>query len=209
VSKERKPFLDRSVWYGERVVELVEKKASPRQRLLAAADELFYNEGIRSVGIDRVIEKAGVAKGSLYYNFSGKDELVKEYLLGRHAAWTARIDTAIAARSDPKDRVLAVFDVLGELVSQPDFRGCSFMNAVAEAPEGGPELAAAANFRAWVHGMFGELVAALAVKDPSTLVGQLVVLYDGAVAAAQMDASPASAQAAKTLATMAVDAARP
>jgi AcrR family transcriptional regulator len=188
------------------MVESTEKRASPRQRLLAAADELFYNEGIHSVGIDRVIERAGVAKGSLYYNFSGKDELVKEYLLGRHASWTARIDTAIAAQADPKDRILAIFDVLGELFSAPDFRGCSFMNAVAEAQEGGPELAAAANFRAWLHDMFGDLVGGLDVQNPSLLAGQLVVLYDGAVAAAQMDASPGSAQTAKALAAMAIEA---
>src|SRR6195952_6030647 len=103
-----------------------DKKASPRQRLLEAADELFYNEGIHSVGIDRVIEKAGVAKGSLYYNFSGKDDLIKEYLLGRHAAWTARIDAAIAGEADPTAKILVVFDVLGELFAEPGYRGCSF-----------------------------------------------------------------------------------
>jgi len=184
-----------------------EKKASPRQRLLAAADELFYNEGIHSVGIDRVIEKAGVAKGSLYYNFSGKDDLVKEYLLGRHARWTVRIDAAIAAQADPKAKVLAVFDVLGELFAEPDYRGCAFLNAVAEAAEGGPELAAAANFRAWVHGMFNGLVASLDVPSPTLLADQLVILYDGAVAAAQMDSSPAAAQTAKTLAAMVLEAA--
>jgi AcrR family transcriptional regulator len=182
-----------------------EKKASPRQKLLAAADELFYNEGVHSVGIDRVIEKAGVAKGSLYYNFSGKDELIKEYLLGRHAAWTARIDAAIAEQADPTARILVIFDVLGELFAEPDYRGCSFMNAVAEAPEGGVELAAAANFRLWLHGMLGDLVAALHVGDPSLLEGQLVILYDGAVAAAQMDASPAAAQTAKALAAMVLE----
>jgi AcrR family transcriptional regulator len=185
----------------------VEKKVSPRQRLLAAADELFYNEGIHSVGIDRVIEKAGVAKGSLYYNFSGKDELIKEYLLGRHTAWAARIDAAIAAEVDPKAKILAIFDVLGELFAEPDYRGCSFMNAVAEASEGGPELAAAANFRAWLHGMFDGLVAALDVQNPTALAGQLVILYDGAVAAAQMDGSPAAAQTAKALAAMVLEAA--
>jgi AcrR family transcriptional regulator len=189
------------------VVESTEKKASPRQRLLAAADELFYNEGIRSVGIDRVIERAGVAKGTLYYNFSGKDDLIKEYLFGRHAAWTARIDAAIAAQADPKARVLAIFDVLGEMFAEPDFRGCAFMNAVAEAPEGGPERAAAANFRLWLHGLFGDLIAVLDVPDAPLLAGQLVVLYDGAVAAAQMDASPASARTAKSLAAMALEAA--
>jgi AcrR family transcriptional regulator len=182
----------------------VEKKASPRQKLLAAADELFYNEGIRSVGIDRVIEKAGVAKGSLYYNFSGKDELVKEYLLGRHAAWTARIDEAIAEQVDPVAKILVVFDVLGSLFAEPDYRGCSFMNAVAEASAGGPEFAAAANFRLWLHGMFENLVAELDVPEPSVLAGQLVILYDGAVAAAQMDSSPAAAQTAKGLAAMVI-----
>ncbi|MCU1551823.1 MAG: TetR/AcrR family transcriptional regulator [Glaciihabitans sp.] len=187
------------------MVETAAKKASPRQKLLAAADELFYNEGIRSVGIDRVIERAGVAKGSLYYNFGSKDDLIKEYLLGRHAAWTARIDAAIAAQSDPKSRVLAVFDVLGELFAEPDYRGCAFMNAVAEAPEGGPELAAAANFRAWLHGMFDDLVTALGAQNPSLVAGQLVILYDGAVSAAQMDSSPAAAQTAKTLAAMVLE----
>src|ERR1700712_5041785 len=170
-----------------------EKKASPRQRLLAAADELFYNEGIHTVGIDRVIEKAGVAKGSLYYNFSGKDELIKEYLLGRHAAWTARIDAAIGEQSDPVSKILVVFDVLGDLFAEPGYRGCSFMNAVAEAPENGPEIAAAANLRGWLHGMFDEMVAAVDAKDPQLLAGPLVILYDGATAAAQLDASPAAA----------------
>jgi AcrR family transcriptional regulator len=184
------------------------KKASPRQKLLAAADELFYNEGVHTVGIDRVIERAGVAKGSLYYNFSGKDELIKEYLLGRHAAWTARIDAAIAAQTDPVAKILVVFDVLGDLFAEPDYRGCSFMNAVAEASEGGPELAAAANFRLWLHGMFNELVSPLHLSDPTVVADQLVILYDGAVAAAQMDSSPAAAKTAQTLAAMVITAAR-
>jgi AcrR family transcriptional regulator len=179
-----------------------EKKASPREKLLAAADELFYNEGIHTVGIDRVIERAGVAKGSLYYNFSGKDELIKEYLLGRHAAWTARIDAAIHKQADPVAKILVVFDVLGGLFAEPGYRGCSFMNAVAEAPEAGPEIAAAANFRIWLHSMFNELVAAVDVSDPTVVADQLVILYDGAVAAAQMDSSPAAAHTAKTLAAM-------
>ncbi len=151
-----------------------------------------------------MIEKAGVAKGSLYYNFSGKDELIREYLLGRHAAWTARIDAAIAQETDPAAKILTVFDVLGELFAEPDYRGCSFMNAVAEAPDGGPEIAAAKNFRLWLHGMFGELVAGLQVNNPSQLASQLVILYDGAVAAAQMDASPAAAQTAKVLADLVI-----
>jgi AcrR family transcriptional regulator len=191
------------------MVPKAENKLSPRQRLLAAADELFYNEGIHHVGIDRVIEKAGVAKGSLYYNFGGKDDLIKDYLLGRHAAWTARIDEGIAEAASAVDKILAVFDVLGTLFQEPGYRGCSFMNAVAEAPEGGPEIRAAANFRAWLHGLFEDLVSGLDVEEPLQLTEQLVILYDGAVGAAQMDHSPRAAMTAKSLAAMVIATAAP
>jgi AcrR family transcriptional regulator len=190
------------------VTKTTDAKPSPRQRLLDAADELFYREGVHTVGIDRVIEKAGVARGSLYYNFTGgKDELVREYLLGRHAAWSARVDASVSLAQSPRDKILAVFDVLGVLFAEPDYRGCSFMNAVAEADPDGPEVAAAANFRAWVHDLFGSLVAQLQVADPAELADQLVVLYDGAVTAAQMDSAPRAAITAKKLATMAIAAA--
>lgn len=178
------------------------KGPSPRQRLLAAADELFYSEGIHTVGIDRIIDKAGVAKGSLYYNFDGKDDLVREYLLGRHATWSALVDRAVADAHGPEGKVLAVFDALGELFAKDDFRGCSFMNAVAEAQPGSPELVAAANFRAWLHELFAGLVGELAVIDRALLAKQLIVLYDGAVATAQMDATSEPARTARAMAQL-------
>jgi AcrR family transcriptional regulator len=102
---------------------------SGRTVSIAAADELFYTDGVHAVTIDRVIEKASVARGSLYYNFEGKDDLIREYLLGRHAAWTARVDAAVGAAKDPAENILAVFDALGTLFAEPSYRGCSFMNA--------------------------------------------------------------------------------
>ena len=180
----------------------LDKGPSPRERLLAAADELFYSEGIHTVGIDRVIERAGVAKGSLYYNFDGKDDLVRAYLLGRHAAWAADIDRAVSAAATPEGRVLAVFDVLGTLFARSDFRGCSFMNAVAEAQPGSPEVLAAVSFRAWVHELFDGLVGALDIDDKPQLARQLIVLYDGAVATAQMDSTPEPAKTAQNLARL-------
>src|ERR1700709_2162113 len=105
------------------------KRQSARDRLLAASDELFYAEGIHTVGIDRGLDKAGVAKGSLYYNFAGgKDELVETYLANRHGLWQAKVESRIAAHTDPRERVLSVFDALGDLFSSPDFRGCAFVN---------------------------------------------------------------------------------
>jgi AcrR family transcriptional regulator len=112
------------------------KRPSPRERLLAASDELFYRDGVHSTGIDAVIEKAGVAKGSLYYIFGGKDELVAAYLRCRHDAWRQRVEAVQAGIEDPDAKILAIFDAIAEDVSRPDFRGCPFNNAAAEAPAG-------------------------------------------------------------------------
>ena len=140
-------------------------KRSARERLLEAADRLFYDEGVHAVGIDRVLEQSGVAKGSLYYNFGGKDDLVRAYLQNRHAKWAARIDAELAAAATPADKILAVFDALADLFAQPDFRGCAFINAAAEAPAGSAEELAAKNFRTWLHELFAALVTAGGYRD--------------------------------------------
>ena len=112
------------------------KRPSPRERLLAASDELFYRDGVHSTGIDAIIEKAGVAKGSLYYIFGGKDELVAAYLRKRHDAWRERVEAAQARTDDPDEKILAIFDAIADYVSLPGYRGCPFTNAAAEAPAG-------------------------------------------------------------------------
>src|SRR6202050_724310 len=88
-------------------------RPSARERLLAAANELFYNEGVHTVGIDRVIEQAGVAKASLYNTFGSKDELVRAYLQTRHASVTERITRAVERYDIPRERLLAVFEGQG------------------------------------------------------------------------------------------------
>src|SRR3954467_10559119 len=91
------------------------RRPSARVRLLAAADELFYEEGIHTVGIDRIIERAGVAKASLYSSFGSKEELVRAYLAGRHESRKERITAALARYDDPRRRLLGVFDVVAEI----------------------------------------------------------------------------------------------
>src|SRR5713101_9253741 len=92
---------------------------SARERLLAAADELFYEEGVHTVGIDRVIEHAGVAKATLYSAFGSKDELIRAYLTRRHQVWQERIAEKLASYDTPRDRLLGVFDWLGESFARP------------------------------------------------------------------------------------------
>src|SRR5215213_5646801 len=102
--------------------------ASVRERLLAAADALFYEHGVNTVGIDRVIEQAGVAKASLYSAFGRKERMTR--MLEQYPT--------------PRERVLGVFDVLGELFVEPGFHGCAFVNASAEASPDSPIQEAAA-----------------------------------------------------------------
>jgi AcrR family transcriptional regulator len=175
-------------------------RRSARERLLTAADRLFYEEGVHTVGIDRVLEESGVAKGSLYYNFTGKDDLVRTYLENRHAAWAARIDGHMATARTPTAKILAVFDALAELFGQPDFRGCAFINAAAEAGPGSAEDLAAKHFRTWLHELFGTLVAQGGYTDPDALTQQLVLLYDGSNISAQLDDNASAAVAARNAA---------
>lgn len=189
---------------------MVSKKStqpSARERLLAAADALFYEEGVHSVGIDRIIDRAGVAKATLYSTFGSKDELVRCYLTGRHEARVARLTTAIAGYTDPRDRLLAVFESLEKTVTRNGFRGCAFLNASAETQPGGAVEEMSNLSRSWTRSLFATEAAAAGIADPDALAEQLLVLYDGAMVAAQMDRNPMAAQAAHSMAALLIDAA--
>jgi AcrR family transcriptional regulator len=183
-----------------------EAKPSARERLLAAASELFYSEGVHTVGIDRVIEQAGVAKASLYNTFGSKDELVRAYLEGRHADTAGRITRALGRYDTPRDRLLGVFDAQGELFAEPGFRGCAFVSASAESPSDVVEKAAA-DFRAWLLDLFTGLAREAGVPDAAGLAKQLHLLYDGAGLSARMDHDPSAAVAARAAAATLLDAA--
>jgi AcrR family transcriptional regulator len=181
--------------------------ATPRERLLDAADELFYKEGIQSVGIDRVIEQAGVAKASLYSVFGSKDELVRAYLARRHERRQARIAAMLAQHHTPRAKLLGVYEVLSELAANPSFRGCAFVNARAEARPGSPLETVCDETRAWTHSLFASLARDAGARDPGALAADLVLLYDGAMASARMDGDPTAPARARTIAAQLLDAA--
>jgi AcrR family transcriptional regulator len=182
-------------------------RSAARERLLAAADELFYAEGVRTVGIDRVIEHAGVAKATLYKAFGSKDELIKAYLAGRLAARQQRMHAGLERYDNPRDKLLAVFDIQGQKFAEPGFRGCAFINASAETTPGSPVEQMSAAIRGWTRELFHGLAVEAGAPDPDALASQLVLLYDGASVGAQMDRDPSTAQAARAAATVLVDAA--
>ncbi|GAA4596661.1 AcrR family transcriptional regulator [Actinoplanes octamycinicus] len=182
-------------------------RRSARERLLAAADELFYAEGVHTVGIDRVIERAGVAKASLYSAFGNKDGLVRAYLQGRHEERQARILRRVHAHDDPRDRLLAVFDSLAESAAKPGFRGCAFYNAGAEADPHGVVREESDASRAWTRQLFTDLAREAGAPDPAALAAQLVILYDGAMVGARQDPGPAAVHQARVIAAALLDAA--
>ena len=177
-----------------------------RERLLAAANELFYEEGVNTVGIDRVIERAGVAKASLYNTFGSKDELVKVYLEGRHAVVATRITRYIERYDDPRERLLGVFEAQGELFAEPGYRGCAFVSASAESP-GTSVSQAADEYRGWVRGLFTGLARDAGAPDPEALGRQLHMIYDGSSLSARMDRDPSAAVTARAAAGALLDAA--
>ncbi len=165
--------------------------------MLAAANELFYAEGIHTVGVDRIIEQAGVSRASFYNNFESKEQLIHTYLLDRHERTTSRLMMAVAEQDDPRQKILAVFEVQAELFKQPDFNGCAFVAASAEAPAGGTIASDAAEFRKWIRAMFIDLAGQLGAADPELLGRQLNLLYDGAGLSARMDCDADIATAAR------------
>jgi AcrR family transcriptional regulator len=182
-------------------------KGTARERLLASANELFYNEGVQTVGIDRVIEHAGVAKASLYNTFGSKEELIRAYLERRRDSMTARIARAIERYDTPRDQMLAVFEAQRELFREPTFRGCAFLKARAEAKPGSAADVATDGYRTWMRALLTDLAERAGAADPELLARQLHMLYDGGSQSVLIDRDPEISTASIAAATVLIDAA--
>lgn len=156
-----------------------------QERLLEAAQDLFYRQGIGATGVDRLVEAADVAKMTLYNNFGSKDELVAAYLTRRHEAWERRLEAHVERADSPDERLLAVFDAYLESASEPGHRGCAFLNAAAELPrEGHPARAVIRSHKESVRELLREQAATAAAEAPDELAEQLFLLLEGAIVTA-------------------------
>lgn len=158
---------------------------SARERLLDAATELFYERGIAATGVDAVLRRAGVAPATLYAHFAGKDGLVAEYLHRRHERWRATWDDVLAAATDPVERALSVFDALALFEQREGSgRGCAFLAAAVELPDDQHPAHQwlAADSRLLTERLH-DLAGATGAGDPDSLAAELLLLYDGALAA--------------------------
>ena len=154
----------------------VAERASMAERIMQAADRLFYQKGIRAVGVDTVAAEAGISKRSLYDTFASKDALVAAYL-------RARVQPLPASDQPASAQVLALFDGLHARFASGEFRGCPFVNAVTElADDCETARRIASDFKRQRRGSIAALLAQAGAVHPDALAGQIAVLFEGAIA---------------------------
>ncbi len=167
--------------------ELSSARGDARERLLAAAYELFSREGIQAVGIDAIIERSGVARQTMYRHFSSKEQLVLAFLERREELWTKDwlVAEALRRADEPQDRLLAIFDVFDEWFRSPGFEGCSFINVMLEHPDPAhPVHRAAAAYLAGIRHFLADLAREAAIPDADGFARQWHILMKGSIVAA-------------------------
>lgn len=166
------------------------------QRILDAAEELFYGRGIQSVGMDAIRTASGVPLKRLYQIFPSKNSLVEAYLKRRDARWLHDLTQYVDSYDSPTQRILAVFDWLFLWFSEPDYRGCGFINSFGEL---GATSQAVADIAKAHKNAFRRCLADLvaAADAPTWLTDQVVLLAEGAMTTAAISGSPEPARHAK------------
>ncbi|GLJ61463.1 MULTISPECIES: TetR/AcrR family transcriptional regulator [Microbacterium] len=178
-----------------------------RERILAAAEELYYRKGYAAVGMDELRSAAGVSLRRLYALFPAKNDIVAAVLDRRHRQWESALDGAIAAAGDdPRERLLAVYRYLEDWFCTGDFRGCAFINAFGELGGTHPEVARIVREH---KASFQEHMAALVAASgaPAALAAQLSILAEGAQSTAAISGDPQVAAQARAAAEVLIDAA--
>ena len=171
-----------------------------QERILETADRLFYREGIRAVGVDTIADEIGISKRTLYNHYPSKDALVVAYL-------SRRLVPLAISDQPPLEQILGVFDRLETSVTRKRFRGCAFVNAVAEVGESVPEAnKLAVSFKEGRRLWFRDLLSRLDVADPEGLATQLAILLDGAIAGVLVRGDAKMARAARDAAVVLIEA---
>lgn len=177
---------------------------TPRDRILNVASQLFYQNGIRAVGIDTIIAQSNVAKMTFYKHFKSKDLLVLEFLKRRDELWRDWLQSTVSRLAPTiEKRPLAIFDALEERFSRKDFRGCAFINTMVEMADG-DHIAhqAAAEHKQKVQRIIHKWLSDTGVKKSGDLAKAFLLLIDGAIVTAVRERKPGSAKAAKKIAAI-------
>jgi AcrR family transcriptional regulator len=181
-------------------------RESISDQIVTAAGALFYREGIRAVGIDRIIEEANVAKATLYRHFPSKDHLVAAYLQARHDRVIRSLHDVVEAATAPRDQIALIFQRLYEKADSPEFRGCAFALAVAEHGDSERVVSVARTHKAMVRDIFAATMSR-ASASPDQAAAHLSLLYEGALATVAVGRDPNAVLIARDCALSVFDAA--
>jgi AcrR family transcriptional regulator len=186
--------------------QATETGVSARERILDASYELFSQRGVRGVGVNEVIERAGVATATLYRHFPSKDELVLAFLEMREQRWTHGLVEAEAQKrgSDPEERLLAIFDVFDEWFHRDDFEACSFINVLLEMGSHHPAGGASVEYLDHIRSIVRRFADEADLRDTESFARSWHILMKGSiVSAAEGDVE--AAQCGKAMARLLID----
>ncbi|MGP2490393.1 TetR/AcrR family transcriptional regulator [Mesorhizobium sp. PUT5] len=166
------------------------------EKILGVARELFYRQGIRAIGVDEIVRRAGVTKPSLYRSFPSKDELAASYLRHYDREFWGRFDEAVAAHpDDPRAQIIAFLTRVGKRTQMPGYRGCGMTNAVVEYPqEGHPARVVSEDNKRELRRRLRAMAAGMGAADPDTLGDGLLLLIEGAYISGQLFGAGGPAQ---------------
>ncbi|MFJ2477544.1 TetR/AcrR family transcriptional regulator [Streptomyces sp. NPDC087659] len=183
------------------------RKTKSEERILTAAAQLFYANGLRGVGIDQVIAASGVAKSTLYAHFRTKEELIAAYLRRTDDSWTGQLrDAARRAGDDPRKQLVGLFDALADAFDRHGFFGCPFVSAAVEAELDSEARAVTVAHTQRRQEWLKELGNQAGAPSPEVLARQIGLLIDGALASGRLLQDRAVVDEAKATARLLIDA---
>ncbi len=183
-------------------------KPRAAERIRSTARRLFYNEGIRAIGVEQIVQGAGVTKPSLYRNYASKDELAAAYLRDYDADFWERFERSVAAHpDDPKAQLLHYLQGLAERASRPGYRGCGLTNTVVEYPGADhPACKVSRAHKRKLRKRLTVMAAAMGASEPEQLADGLQLLIEGAYATGQLFGKDGPCRALVTVAERLIDA---
>ncbi|WP_114241152.1 TetR/AcrR family transcriptional regulator [Dyella sp. C9] len=185
-----------------------ESKPKAAERIRRTAHELFYREGIRAIGVEEIVSRAGVTKPSLYRSYASKDELAAEYLRDYEVAFWNVFDAGAAAHpGDARAQLMAYFEGLVHRATQADYRGCGLTNAVVEYPgDDHPAREVALQHKSALRSRLAAMSAAMGAKQPELLADGLLLLLEGTYASGQLFGPGGPARSLVEVANQLIDA---
>ncbi|GGA46133.1 TetR/AcrR family transcriptional regulator [Paenibacillus physcomitrellae] len=180
---------------------------SKKEHILQVASDLFNKQGIRATGVDQVVSESNVAKMTLYNHFSSKDDLVLAYMMRQDEQWRKWFEFEVSQRgASPKEKLLAVFDVLGEWFKQSEFNGCTFIKTASEfLDHAHPYYEAAHRYKSYLRKYIASLIEPAPASNSEALAGGLYLLVEGAITTAMLQTDPEPALHARETARVLLD----